>query len=1091
MKLKSHQGRDQQACEGKLSIRRAVRTALANHPILKMTRAAIASGSLVLAGIGVSALAPNYAVAAAYTTVDVAGHVVNEKGQPIPSAKVELVSDQGTVRSVTADNSGAFRLSAIPGGTYKATVQAPGFASLESRVITVAPGASTFAFTLGKEGEKLDEVTVSAVRSIKDFGRTDSGISLDVQDIADRTPLARSINATVMLAPTVSLADPSIVANGVRRNQNAVTVAGTSAAESAYYVNGLNVTDQRTFLGYADLPFEMIKTIEVKTGGYQAEFGRGTGGIINIVTRSGSNDFHWGVSAYWSPDSLRASRPTTYRPGGNNSVGIIDIQGKVKQDFSEQTVWASGAIWKDKIFFMGLVNPRQTDNWLAVAYTNPTTNNGTYTNTQYNDPRYAAKLDFVFTDNHRVEATYFSDTETSEYQPWNYGKAENAILPVAGLTNEDGSLLKYSQKSGGSNAILQYTGVFSPNLTLSALAGRTKSHYGDFGPYIEQPGILDFGTTGGSVTLGRQAGPFNLVGVDTRDTYRLDADVYFNGAGEHHVRVGYDYEDLLSTAVSAYSGGALYYGYVQGDCPAGAGVNGCVEKLTFANIGDFKAIQSAWYVQDSWSITPSLTLQFGLRGDVYDYKNVQGQSYVKISDQIAPRIGFSWNMDESGRNRMFASMGDYYLPIATNTSIRASSGEVYTDQYFQTTRDGAGNLVIDASGFPTVGAQIGPTDYFSPPSAPDPRSVIAADLKPMFEREFSIGFEHRFDGGWFDGWSAGLRYTKRELESTIEDTAIGDAINRYCIRNGLPCEDVDPSIYPFVLVNPGDPARVFLDINGEGRADAAGNPNPAYDPQWIDLTKGDMNLPSAVRKYDGIELTFNRPFDDVWSLQGSYLWSKSRGNYEGAVKSDVGQTDTSITQDFDHAANMIGAFGALPNDRRHSFKLSGSYSMWEKFTAGANLIVQSGRPYGCIGYVPPAVDPLAPNSGTPSSWFCPRGAQLANVTGALATQLAALGVAPSRFADEPTTRGSQGRTDWVTNLDLSFAYRLFEGAKGSSVMRLDVYNVLNADSVSRVVEQGEVRTAATGAKNVPAPFYGQPRTYQAPRSVRVGFSYEF
>jgi outer membrane receptor protein involved in Fe transport len=1069
------------------------------------TRAALRARSVAVAGVAgssllgvfgggfaVTALAPSVATAAAYTTVDFTGRVTDDKGKPIPNATIAITSEQGTTRRATADDSGQFRLPAMPSGNYKANVSAPGFTDLKDRQISISPGTAAFAFTLSPQGTVIDEVIVSAARPINDFTKTDSGLSINVQDLAERAPIARSVSATVMLAPTVSLADPSIVSNGVRRNQNTVTMSGTSAAESVYYINGLNVTDQRAFLGYSDLPYEMIQTIDVKSGGYSAEFGRGTGGIVNIVTRSGSNEFHWGTSAYWAPDSLRASRSTTYRPGGNNSVGIIDRQKTVEQDQSEQTIWASGPIWRDHIFFFGLYNARQTENWGAAAFTNPINNNGSLLNTKYNDPRWAAKLDFVFNENHRLEATVFSDKEDTDYRPWNYGMAEDRIIGVPGLSNPNGSLLPYQQESGGTNYILQYTGVINQNFTVSALVGRTESSYKDSGPYIDTPGVQDFGTTGSFVTLGRHAGPFNFTGEDERDTYRIDADIYFSAAGEHHIRVGFDYEDLLSTAYSAYTGGALYYAYDAGDCPPGTGADGCVEKLTFANIGEFEATQSAWYIQDEWEITPNFTLMLGVRGDMYDYKNVRGQSYIKITDQIAPRVGFSWDPTDSGRTRVYGSVGDYYLPVATNTSIRASSGEVYTDQYFQATRDADGNLVLDANGFPLMGAQIGPTDYFSPPTAPDPRAVAEADIDPMYEREFSLGLEHRLAWGWLDGWTVGLRYTHRRLKSTIEDTAIGDAIIRYCDRLGLACAANDPGIYPYVLLNPGNGARVFIDLDGDTPADLLGNPNPDYNPQYIDLTAADIALPKAVRKYDAVELTFARPFDGVWSLQGSYVWSKSRGNYEGAVKSDIGQTDTSITQDFDHAANMLGAYGYLPNDRRHTFKLFGSWAPISRFTIGANLLVQSGRPYGCTGYVPPEVDPLAPNSGTPSGWFCPRGAALPDATGTLAAQMAALGLEADRYEKVMTPRGSQGRTDWVYNLDLNLAYKFFESeTKGEAVARLDIFNVLNGDAVTRVVEQGEVRTGATGVKGVAAPFYGLPRTYQTPRYVRIGFSYSF
>jgi hypothetical protein len=143
--------------------------------------------------------------------------------------------------------------------------------------------------------------------------------------------------------------------------------------------------------------------------------------------------------------------------------------------------------------------------------------------------------------------------------------------------------------------------------------------------------------------------------------------------------------------------------------------------------------------------------------------------------------------------------------------------------------------------------------------------------------------------------------------------------------------------------------------------------------------------------------------------------------------------------------------------------------------------------------VPPEVDPLAPNSGTPSGWFCPRGRALGVATNAsLVAQMAAAGVSPSRFENVDTPRGEDGRTDTVYNLDLNLSYKFFESeTKGSASARVDIFNVFDGDAVTRVVEQGEVRTSAGATKNLIAPFYGLPRSYQGARYVRVGVTYAF
>src|SRR5690606_7930803 len=92
-----------------------------------------------------------------------------------------------------------------------------------------------------------------------------------------------------------------------------------------------------------------------------------------------------------------------------------------------------------------------------------------------------------------------------------------------------------------------------------------------------------------------------------------------------------------------------------------------------------------------------------------------------------------------------------------------------------------------------------------------------------------------------------------------------------------------------------------------------------------------------------------KAWDEKWSMNASYTWSKSYGNTEGLVKSDIGQDDAGITQDFDFPELMDGAYGSLPNDRRHTFKAYGAYALTEDLTIGANFLLQSGRPTTAFG----------------------------------------------------------------------------------------------------------------------------------------------
>lgn len=999
---------------------------------------------------------PTLAVAQDYTSGNLTGRVQKEDGSPITGATVTVRSGQGVVRAATTDASGRYQVNALPVGAYTADVTAGEFNSISDQKISVAAGGSSFIFTLTQG--TVSEFVVTGTRQSRDFARTDTGLAVNVEEMAERVPLGRSIASVALLTPGVSRPDPGINA-GSRRNQSTVVVSGTSAAESVYYINGLNVTDLRNLLGYADLPFDAISTIDVKTGGYQAEFGRATGGVINMVTKSGSNEWHGGATLTYEPEALRTHSPQAYSPGGSGVAGATLYNRMASLETIDTSLYLSGPILKDRLFFFALVNPRSTKQYFPMASQGLTGNN-LYTGVQlYNkttSPRWLTKFDLNITDTQRLEATLFSDT----------AETDQVFLSRDARTGVTGQGLGYTENAGGFNQIYKYTGAFTDWFTLTALYGKQESSQEDVGPLVNVPRVRDRRTTTTTfLTPATTAVSLQPMGEDTRITYRVDADFYVrNLFGDHHIRIGYDKEELSSSDVHAYNGGYLMDVFFRVPTGTSLPAQAYALKTVLGSGGEYAAEQTAIYAQDSWDVTPDLTIQAGLRLDQYDYKNRAGESYIKMDDQFAPRLGFTWDPRGEGRDKVYGSFGRYYLPIATNTSIREVSGEDYHQEYRSVTVNADGSIARDANGIPLLGDRLRPDAIFARPIAPAPAEAVASNIEAMFEEEFILGYEHDFEGGILDGWRAGARYMYRNLASTIEDTDLGrgGVIDRYCARTQNPLcvaetEDQDSSNTLFtgayIMLNPGKPANMMLDLtNGPG------GPNLTR----VDLTVEDLRLPEVERKYHALELTFERPFDGVWALQGSYVLAKSEGNYEGAVKSDISQTDTSITQDFDAWFLANGADGYLPNDRRHTFKLFGTYQVTEALRVGANFYAQSGRPYGCLGYNED--DPSA--GGDPSAWFCPVNGHSVS-----------------------TPRGSAGRTDWVTNTDLNFTYDIIREREGfgSVSAALDVFNLFNERAVTRVVEQGEARDLP----GTPIPVYGQPRSYQSPRSVRFTLRYSF
>jgi hypothetical protein len=1003
-------------------------------------------------GIGAAAMVTSEAAFADdYTIADLTGHVAGESGEPVAGAVVTVHSPQGGSRTARTGADGRFTVTSLAFGTYEVSIAASGYKEMAYSPVTIGGGSNAFDFTLA-DVQSTQAIVVTSHRA-PDFNRTETGLSVSVPDLASRVPLGRTIFNVARLAPTANDTDPTVLANGVRRSQNIVNIAGASAAESAYYINGLNVTDQRDFLGYADLPFDAIQSIDVKNGGYAAEFGRATGGVVNIVTRSGTNDFHGGAAAFTTPNALRSTARDAYGRGSGGANGDLTLNTFSSASTFDSDFWLSGPIVRDHAFFFAMVNPRRADACAGVAtngLAGVAATQGTQECTHSDMPRWIGKFDVDLTASQRVEATVFSDADKLT--------VDDCSVFDASAGKCVGAVDTHLEKSGGINQIYRYTGVFTDWFTLSALYGQVSSQYTDesqnFGiAYVndQRSGSSHFLT---DVT---NPGPFNLNSEDQRDTYRVDADFRVSAWGDHHIRLGWDDEQLHSTDLEEYTSGC-YYNIrttgVNGAPPTNpAYIGDFIRQTCSSQGGSFSATQGALYAQDFWQVTDRLALSIGVRDDIYDYKTAAGQSFIKTSDQWAPRVGFTYDPFGTGNDRFFGSYGLYYLPIAELIALREATSAPFYRDFFAIP---GGGVALDENGVPALGASIAPRQVFSTSSAPDPRTVAAANIKPMYSSEFQIGWDHTFVGGPFRSWRIGAAYVDRKLQTTIEDTNLqnaagsatsyGDgAIGRYCQRVGITAANCNTGVYEgqFTLINPGSSVVVWADPDGAGS-------------RYITLTSADLLLPKATNHFRALELTFERPFDGRWGLQGSYVLSRSYGNYEGPVKSDTGQTDTSITQDFDDEYAELGATGYLPNDHQHTIKAFGSYSPIENFIIGANFRAQSGRHFGCIGY-----DPANPNPApTPSEWFCD---------------------------GELAPRGSKGVTPWTYTVDLDFAYKLPMASEGSSTtLYFDVFNVLDSQEITRVVEQGEVSSSGH-----PMLTYGLPRTRQDPRAVRFGIRYAF
>ncbi|KGQ17812.1 Oar protein [Lysobacter dokdonensis DS-58] len=942
------------------------------------------------------------------------------------TVRIENV-DTGAAREVTADASGRFALPQLSPGRYRV------ISGGQTREVRVSVGTGTpVTFAAASASGELETVTVTGASAINpiDVSSVESTTVFTAEQI-QALPVSRDVTNVALLAPGTVRGDTGL--------GNLASFGGASVAENGYYINGFDVTNLRSLLSYAQLPFESISEQQVKTGGYGAEYGRSLGGVINIVTKRGTNEWKGGGSVYWEPNQLRSTgRDAASRDP--ESAPLLAFRSADEFDNLEYNAYAGGPLIKDKLFMFGLVTGRHN--------TSDTFEQNDSEHESNTSPSGLLKIDWNITDDHLLEFTGIYNKETLDRTHY------DSATPYS--RSHDLFAYDYEQKSGGTVMIGKYTGYLTDSLTLSAQYGDLKYD----NPYI--PGGLPgedcptvYGV--GLVYLGCwPAASFAAVrpvdappDTDRRKAWRIDLDWRI---GDHAVRAGLDSEEFVSEFTATNFAGGVYYRYF--DAPGNGTTNGVPNtqpyvrrRLITRSSGGYKTTNEAAYLEDSWNVTDNLLLYGGIRLERFDNKNADGVSFVKSDDLWAPRLGFSWDVNGDSTFKVFGNAGRYFIPVANNTSIRASGAEATTTEFFQYT------AVDPITGAPTLGAQLGPLGLNGSFEAPNPATVASANLSPMYQDEYILGMQMALN----ENWNIGLRGIKRKIKDGFDDTCAHQPLLDWATDNGYTNFDPDTAASCYI-VNPGRDAELALDLNNDGTFTTVTIP-AAY-----------FGLPQYRRDYTAVEFFFERMKSDKWSLQGSYTYAKSKGNAEGYVNSTLEQADAGITQDFDFAAFGEGAYGYLPNDRRHTVKVFGTYDITDQWRVGANMIVQSGRPVNCNGFIPEnhpsnqSIDFGSISAYSASSFYCHDAAGVPHLG----------------------NRGDHGRTPWSTTFDANIAWTP-DFADSKLTLQMDVFNLLGNDQVTEYVETGDKNRAAPVASQD----YLLPINYTAPRYVRFSARYDF
>ncbi len=855
----------------------------------------------------------------AQTTGTIEGTVIDPSAQALPGVTVEITSPnlQGT-RTATTGNDGRFRFVSVPPGQYKVTANLSGMGTV-ARNATVQLD-STASVNLQMQASAKEAITVTGEAPLVNTASTTTGTNYKAK-VIDKLPVGRNYAAIVLSQPGVQ------TDNGETQGRAlAISIYGSTSAENLFLIDGVNTTSVIKGLQGKDINTEFIQEVEVKTGGYQAEYGRTTGGVVNVITKSGGNDFHGDVFGYYNwPASSAKQRfdrtPDLSQSGdaSTNTAGSITTDVKRR----EGGVGLGGYFLKDHIWFYGAY-----DRILNDQNVEPITGERAdeFFPQKFTSNKYAGKLTFNVAQGTTIVGTLFSDPQVQE-----------GALNVPAST----SPLSYNGRrdAGGTDWAARVNQLFG---FFGILTGQYSEHKDRF---VTKPDSLDVAriddtTTSPTTVLGGFGQVFGPT-INNASKRQQIGGSFTGYIGTNEFKVGADYAKD-NTVGSTYYTGTQHL--IIRAC--GTGANACDltkapfytnskgkqqqvfyehriftangEDLTPLATAPFETPTKRWgaFVQDQWQILPTLTVNAGVRWDREHYFNGNQEIAFKLLNQWAPRGGFVWDFVGDGTSKLYGSAGKFYYAIPTDLNIRIFTANTSVNNYnydpndFVTQNFAARGRLIQVS------------------------AVTGEPLDPGTEApntyEYTLGVEKALDSTF----SVGLKGTYRTLNKTVEDRC-----------------DLD-------LNDPANTLHASCAFFNPGGSGVAANGSIKVCDGWVnggDPTAGECGLPGAPigpakRIFRGIEFTARKAFLQAFWAQASYLYSTLHGNYSGAIREASGQTDPGINADYDYSQFLVNAYGSLDLDRPHQFRLDGVYNAPFGLSVGLQFYVRSGVPTSRQGY---------------------------------------------------------------------------------------------------------------------------------------------
>jgi len=829
------------------------------------------------------------------------GRVLDDSGAALPGVTITATNTEtGFNRTVVTTSDGTYRFSSLPIGTYTVTAELSGFSTVKTSNVQLQVATERNLPISLKTAAVSQEITVTAEAPL--VATTPAIGTVVSQQELEGLPLnGRQFANLASLAPGTTL---SVNADPTKPGQLTIALNGGSGRNVNFIIDGGDNTDDTIGGALQNFNLEAVQEFKIQTMQYKAEYGRSTGGVLTVVTKTGTNEFQGSLYEFARRDNFYTSKTEA-----ENQAGI----GKQPYKRDQYGGSIGGPIIKDRAHFFATYEKTKRDTSYTVDTGGifPAFDAKSFT-LPFQDELATAKASVNLTPKQFLSVRYGYQKNADKYG------AASVYLPSAlgTVSNKYKSILGNLTSQLGPSALNEF--VYQWTRFNNAITADSND------PFLYFPsGVVSGQNINTPQTTNQEKSQF-------KDDFSWTSNLF----GSHHdfkTGVNYVHEPILGGDFT--SGTSGQFSLLRDD------PNSPVQEITFFGgfFGNSTPIDEySVFGQDDWAATPKLTVNLGLRYDYWDgfdldqrsnaayqafaatadtalgatipwlrdFRNGKGGQLKNDSNNIAPRFGFTYDLLGNGHNLVRGGVGRYYDFPYTNATIlfpaaavQSNYGVVYS--YFDA------NGIKNPDGTFFKPGQTLPQNQLGNPSVPTPREVLSPTSKTPYSDQASIGYSWEVNN-WLGLNIDGVAIRYRDIPFRFRANPIVDTNG-----DGTP----DTRLFPALS------ARTRL-WSGEGKA-----------------------------KYNGVNLGFHARILNRVETQGFYTYSKATGNVlTGADEFRLWDTGLQPGVTRDSSVNPLDpscsrCSGPLYTDARNRVTFSALYSAPLGINVSGIFRYHSATPY--------------------------------------------------------------------------------------------------------------------------------------------------